>query len=101
MKLNLKFTFLHGFWSLLGNISVKVISFIPLYILIFIAYGDGFLPEPLANASYQTRTKINQILLGTFMEKVIDNIENDKYNHQKIDKITEETEQQFRSGNSR
>lgn len=101
MKLNFNFTFFHGFWSFLANISLKIISFIPLYILIFIAYGDGFLPEPLANASYQTRTKINNILLGTFMEKVIDNLENDNYNNKTIDKITEKGEKELLFKNSK
>lgn len=32
--------------------------------LIFIGFGDAFLPEPLAQASYQTRNQINEFLTG-------------------------------------
>lgn len=91
MKLNLKF--LHGFWGLLGNISQKLVKFIPLYILVFIAYGDSFLPEPLADASYQTRTRINNVLKGAFIEKVMDNLENENYNNKRLDKIIDEVEE--------
>lgn len=94
MKVNFDLKFLHGFWSLLGNISSKLLLFSPVYILIFIAYGDSFLPDPLGNASYQVRNKINNVLTGTFIESVEDNLENNKYNNKRIDKISDEVEKE-------
>jgi len=92
MKVNFDLKFLHGFWGLLGNISSKLLLFSPVYILIFIAYGDSFLPDPLGNASYQVRTKINNVLTGSFIESVEENLENDKYNNDRNDKIIEQVE---------
>lgn len=37
-----------------------------LLILVFIGFGDSFLPKPLSTASYQTRTSINNIVIGMF-----------------------------------
>jgi len=34
--------------------------------LIFIAVGDRFLPKPLSTASFQTRTSVNNFLVGLF-----------------------------------
>jgi hypothetical protein len=34
--------------------------------LLFIGFGDSFLPKPLSTASYQTRTTINNIVIGMF-----------------------------------
>lgn len=34
--------------------------------LIFIGFGDIFLPKPLSTASFQTRTKINEFIIGLF-----------------------------------
>ncbi|MBE9118372.1 hypothetical protein IQ249_20990 [Lusitaniella coriacea LEGE 07157] len=34
--------------------------------VIFVAFGDQFLPKPLSTASVQTRTSINKFLLGLF-----------------------------------
>ena len=101
MKLNLNIKFLNGFWSLLSNICFKLSQFIPLYILVFIAYGDLFLPKPLSNASYYTRTKINNVLLGSFMEKVVENLENEKYNNKKLDKVTNQLENKWKNGNNK
>ncbi|WP_421658520.1 hypothetical protein [Leptothermofonsia sp. ETS-13] len=33
--------------------------------LIFIGFGDRFLPQPLSSASYRTRTTINQWMMAT------------------------------------
>jgi hypothetical protein len=40
-----------------------------LLILIFIALGDQFLPQPLSGASLKTRTAINDFILGFFPSK--------------------------------
>ncbi len=37
-----------------------------LLMLIFIGFGDSFLPKPLNTASYQTRTTINNFVIGIF-----------------------------------
>ncbi|BAZ11843.1 hypothetical protein NIES4071_36690 [Calothrix sp. NIES-4071] len=34
--------------------------------LIFVGFGDSFLPKPLSTASYQTRTTINNFVIGMF-----------------------------------
>lgn len=34
--------------------------------LVFIGYGDSFLPQPLSTASLQTRTAINNFVIGMF-----------------------------------
>jgi len=41
-------------------------SVIMLLGIIFIGFGDAFLPEPLAQASYQTRNQINEFFMGLF-----------------------------------
>lgn len=37
-----------------------------LLFLIFVGFGDSFLPKPLSKASLQTRTSINQFFVGLF-----------------------------------
>ena len=37
--------------------------------LIFIGIGDNFLPQPLSNVSSQTRSSVNQFLMGLFPDK--------------------------------
>jgi hypothetical protein len=37
-----------------------------LLFLIFVGFGDSFLPKPLSKASLQTRTTINQFFTGLF-----------------------------------
>lgn len=37
-----------------------------LLFLIFVGFGDSFLPKPLSKASLQTRTSINQFFTGLF-----------------------------------
>jgi hypothetical protein len=34
--------------------------------LIFIGFGDKFLPQPLKGASYHTRTSLNNMLVSSF-----------------------------------
>lgn len=83
--------FLNGFGGLLKKIGIKLIQFFPLYMLIFIAYGDKFLPSPLNDFSANTRNTINGILVGAFNG---DMLENSKYNNKKSDKAIEELEKQ-------
>lgn len=42
--------------------------------LLFVAAGDLLLPQPLAGASYQTRTQLNNILLSLFPETEMNNL---------------------------
>ncbi|MBF2067708.1 MAG: hypothetical protein IGS39_25320 [Calothrix sp. C42_A2020_038] len=44
-----------------GNITLLL-----LLMLIFVGFGDSFLPKPLSTASYQTRTTINNFVIGMF-----------------------------------
>ncbi|BAY22138.1 hypothetical protein NIES2100_19010 [Calothrix sp. NIES-2100] len=37
-----------------------------LLFLIFVGFGDSFLPKPLSTASLHTRTTINQFFVGLF-----------------------------------
>ncbi|MBD2168335.1 hypothetical protein H6G64_21735 [Calothrix sp. FACHB-156] len=37
-----------------------------LLFLIFVGFGDSFLPKPLSSASLQTRTAINKFVVGLF-----------------------------------
>ncbi len=41
--------------------------------LVFVTLGDRFLPKPLNDASRQTRTSINQFLIGIFPDKKFKN----------------------------
>lgn len=80
---------LNGAGSLFKSVVIKLVQFFPVYGIIFIAYGDRFLPPPMSNWSYTSRTSINQILLGSFPG---DAIKNNKYNNKKSDKLIEDLE---------
>ncbi|MGA7938248.1 MAG: hypothetical protein WCA35_32155 [Kovacikia sp.] len=69
---------------------IRLKSAIPILLvlaLIFIGFGDQFLPQPLKSASYKTRTALNQMMASSFKiwqpkskpyertEKTLDNIE--------------------------
>jgi hypothetical protein len=41
-------------------------TLLTLLFLIFVGFGDSFLPKPLSTASLQTRTTINQFFVGLF-----------------------------------
>lgn len=87
--MNFKIKFLSGFWGMLGNFSLTLCKFIPVYIIVFIAYGDRFLPSPLSDASFNIRNGVNQALVGSLNK---DSFKNDKYNNKKHDKIIEEVQ---------
>lgn len=89
MNINLKF--LDGFGGLLKYIGIKLIQFFPIYALIFIAYGDKFLPPPLSDFSVNTRNTVNGILVGSFDK---DMLQNNQYNNKKSDKVLKELEMQ-------
>ena len=88
MKLNI----FNGAGSLIKTTIIRLIQFFPVYGLIFVAYGDRFLPYPLNSWSYNTRTTINQIMLGSFPD---DKLENNKYNNKKSDQLIEDIEKKL------
>ncbi len=65
-----------------GNFTLLMI-----FLLIFIGFGDSFLPKPLNNASFQTRTAINNFVLGMFPTW-----EPKVKPHQRTEKAIEETQ---------
>lgn len=87
MNINLKF--LNGFGDLLKNIAIKLVQFFPLYMLIFIAYGDKFLPSPFNGYSANTRNTINSVLEGSFNRNML---KNNQYNNKKTDQVIQEVE---------
>ena len=91
----MKTNFFNGFWRLLRKIGLRFSQLSPLYVLVFIAYGDAFLPEPLSDASHSTRTKINEILRGSFIKGFL---ENDKYDNSKSDELIDQIEQEYQDG---
>lgn len=42
----------------------NTIIFVLALTIIFVAAGDAFLPQPLAKASFQARTQLNEFFLG-------------------------------------
>ncbi|MDJ0619928.1 MAG: hypothetical protein QNJ63_24835 [Calothrix sp. MO_192.B10] len=44
-----------------GNFGLLIVL-----LLVFIGFGDSFLPKPLSTASFQTRTTINNFVVGMF-----------------------------------
>lgn len=63
---------------------------LPLVVLIFIALGDRFLPQPLSGYSFQTRTSINQFIVGLFPKKDLKNP------YQKSDDAVQQAEDEVR-----
>ena len=80
---------LNGIGGVIRNVTIKLIQLIPLYILVFILWGDRFLPQPLNQLSYKTRNSFNKVLIGAFK---LDKLQNNKYNNQKSDRLIEEIE---------
>lgn len=89
MNVNIKF--FNGFGGLLKNIGIKLVQLFPVYMIVFIAYGDKFLPSPLSNFSANTRNTINSVLVGAFRDDIL---ENNKYNNKKSDEVLKEVERQ-------
>lgn len=94
MKIGMNLKFLNGFGSLMGGMGLRLIKFFPVYIIIFIAYGDKFLPRPLNQWSYNTRTSINSVLVGSFNKDIL---KNNKYNNKKADELIKEIENKGKS----
>lgn len=46
--------------------------------MLFVSAGDILLPQPLAGASYHTRTHINQFFLGLFPNVDLNHLERDR-----------------------
>lgn len=59
----------------------------PFLVVIFIGFGDQFLPAPLNKTSYNLRTSITKALS---IEEDSEVLENNKYNNKRTDKILEE-----------
>lgn len=89
MKQNSKLGFLNGFGGLASKFGMGLLKFLPIYIIGFVAWGDRILPSPLSDWSLNTRSSINQILVGKFPSGIM---ENEKYNNKKTDKIIEKME---------
>jgi hypothetical protein len=61
-------------------------------LLIFVGFGDSFLPKPLSTASLRTRTAVNNFMIGLFpkwrpktkpyerTEKALESVENGEKN---------------------
>jgi hypothetical protein len=61
---------------------------IPLVLLlIFIGFGDKFLPTPLNNASAQTRATINKWIIGLFPQQEGEGINPNKQREEQIEKL--------------
>lgn len=90
--MKLKLNFLNGFGGLLRNIGINLAKLTPVYIVLLIAYGDRFLPQPLGDVSRNTRTTINNVFMGAIPKDVL---KNNKYNNKTSDKVIEETEKNY------
>jgi hypothetical protein len=97
----MKIRIFNGAGSLIRNISLRLIQLAPVYLIIFVAYGDRFLPSPVDFWSYKIRTSINNILVGKVENELDDNFKNSKFNENRIERITEETEQQSEHRNKK
>jgi hypothetical protein len=65
----------------------SIFTAIALLSLLFIAIGDRLLPKPLSTASLQTRTTLNNYLMGLFPQKRFRNP------NQKTEKAVQQLEQ--------
>jgi hypothetical protein len=64
---------------------------------VFVAYGDRFLPSPADYWSYKIRTSINNVLVGSFEHELEEKFENGKIKQNRIDKITNQLEEENRN----
>lgn len=55
--------------------------------LLFISVGDNFLPQPLSNLSSNTRSHVNQFLMGLFPDEKPINV------RERTDRVIEELEE--------
>lgn len=78
---------------IIRNLGLKLLQFSPVLMIIFIGYGDRFLPSPMNNWSYNIRTGINNTLINGFEKQADEHLKNNKYNNKKIDKVIEDVEQ--------
>ncbi|KAF3885231.1 MULTISPECIES: hypothetical protein [Nostocales] len=68
-------------------------GFLLILFLIFVGFGDSFLPKPLSSTSLNTRTTINKWVIGLFPSW------RPKTNpNQRTEKAIEETEKGFKNG---
>lgn len=76
--------FVSNVTSLSGYGLFYLLKISPLLLIVFIGFGDKFLPTPLKEASFNTRSTITNILSA---EKKPDNLKNTKYNNKRTDQI--------------
>jgi hypothetical protein len=88
----MKLRIFNGAGSLIRNSVIKLLQLSPVYCLLFIAYGDRFLPAPAGDWSYNIRTTINNVLIGSFEQGLEDKIENSKFKENRLEKITNEVD---------
>lgn len=69
--------------------TTKLIVFI---LLVFVSVGDLFLPEPLKSASKETKSAINDIVVGMLPKKKLANP------HERTEKAVEEFEKGVKDG---
>lgn len=97
----MKIRIFNGAGSLIRNTAIRFIQLTPVYLIVFVAYGDRFLPSPVDFWSYQIRTTINNILVGKVENELDDNFKNSKFNENRIERISKETEEQSEHRNKK
>ena len=93
MKPYHKLNIINGFGNFIRSFTMKLLLFFPIFGIVFIGWGDRFLPTPLNSWSVNARARLNNILIGSFMD---DFIKNSDYNNKKSDKLIEEVEKKSR-----
>lgn len=66
----------NSFWLNDARIALMIKTIgkiLPLVLLIFIGFGDRFLPKPLSDYSAKTRHGINNFVIGMFPDKNLKN----------------------------
>lgn len=84
---------MNSFGSFVRTTTIKLLQFSPLILIVFVAWGDRFLPAPLNSWSYSTRSQVNGVLKNSFGD---DAIKNDSYNNKKSDRLVDEIEKESR-----
>ncbi|MBF2057440.1 MAG: hypothetical protein IGQ45_09500 [Cyanobacterium sp. T60_A2020_053] len=73
--------------SLTGYGLFYLLKISPLLLIVFIGFGDKFLPTPFKETSFNTRSAITNVLSA---EKKPDHLKNTKYNNKRTDQIVDE-----------
>lgn len=91
MKTSTKF-----FQDFITLITQRAIRWSPVFLtllVIFVACGDLFLPEPYSNQSYTYRKKVNEFMANLFSGNAL---VNDKYNNKRIDNKIKQVEDEYK-----